>query len=124
MQNPRDTTIISLREGGAKLSVIGGQFGISRVRARQIFQKAKLMEEYRNQGNLRGVLSARAVHTIIRVTENSAPTAIDLQKWLIRHPGDWERRLLAVPCSTCGTKTLGEIHDFVLREGLLSGTGG
>jgi transposase len=98
-------------DAGRSFKEIGNKLHVSSVRARQLFQRAKELDERPDFGM--GLMLYRLVARALKL---DAPTPVDIQKFIRQNP-DWREQLLRV--NRFGPKRLEEFESFCKENGIL-----
>lgn len=98
-------------EAGRSFKEIGDKLHVSSVRARQLFQRAKELDERPDFGM--GQMLYKLISWALKL---DAPTLIDVQRFIRQNP-DWREKLLRV--NRFGPKRLEEFESFCRENGIL-----
>ncbi|MCX6773936.1 MAG: hypothetical protein NTY68_02975 [Candidatus Micrarchaeota archaeon] len=112
--------IVDLRKNKLTPESIGKEFNLSTEKVRKIIERIKDLNEQKKKGTLKELgLSTRAVHCIMKITGNEAPTLADFRDWIATHQ-DWE---LEIDSFKYGGKKIGEeIIKFAKSHNIMPNT--
>ena len=97
-------------KAGCSFKEIGDKLHVSSNRARQLFQRAKELDERQELG-----MGQKLYNLVARALKQKAPTMIDIQNFIRQNP-DWRERLLRA--NGFGPVRLNELEAFCKANGI------